>query len=83
MTRAWSGKQNAAVTAFLRSTNWKLLIAADVVAVGLGVVAYFFTNNILAFAPTVLVMALIAFSILRVSQRGVVTPAAEDDPIVK
>ena len=72
-----------AVAAFFRSTTWKFLILADVVAVGLGVAIYYFTKNILAFAPLALVGGLMVSSILRVARPPGGTAPAGDDPIVK
>ena len=77
-----SARDNPAVLAFLRSTTWKLLILADVVAVGLGVAIYYVTKNYLAFAPLALVGGLMTFSLVRVARSGV-APATPDDQIVK
>lgn len=73
---------NPAVAALLRSTTWKLLIAADVVACGAGVVGYYFTQNFLVFAPMAVVATAMPLAILRASkQTPTSTPA--DDSIVK
>ena len=74
---------NPAVVAFFSSTTWKLLIAADVLAVAGGVAGYYFTNNILAFAPLALVGGLMTFSIVRVAKAGAAPDSGGDDPLVR
>jgi len=69
---------NPAVVAFFRSTTWKLLIAADVVAMGAGVAGYLVTNNILVFAPMAVVAVVMGFSIVRVARGGAAPPAGDD-----
>jgi hypothetical protein len=73
---------NPAVVAFFRSSTWKLLIAADVVAMGAGVAGYLVTNNILAFAPMAVVAVVMGFSIIRVA-RGAAAPPDADDQLVR
>jgi hypothetical protein len=69
---------NPAVIAFFRSTTWKLLIFADVVAMGAGVAGYLVTNNVLAFAPMALVAVAMGLSIIRVARGGAAPPDGDD-----
>jgi hypothetical protein len=74
---------NPAVVAFFRSTTWKLLIAADILAVAAGVAFFYFTNNFLSFIPLALVGGLMTFSLVRVIKSGAAPASGGDDPIVR
>ena len=75
---------NPARVAFFRSTTWKLLVLADLIAFAVGGAGYYLTNNALAFAPIALVGLLMVFVVVRVASRGASPDeAAADDPIVR
>jgi hypothetical protein len=74
---------NPAVTAFFRSTRWKLLLAADAVTAIGGAIGYSLTKNLLAFAPFAAVAAILIVTLYRLIKRGAATSGAADHSIVK
>ncbi len=75
---AGAAAPNPALVAFFRSTTWRLLLLADVVAMGAGFAGYLVTKNVLAFAPLALVATLMGVMIVRATRAGAPRPAADD-----
>lgn len=81
-----SGSQrspNPAVTAFFRSTKWKLLLAAEAATVVGGAIGYYLTNNLLAYTPFAAVALILVLTLYRLIKQGAATSGAGDDSIVK